>query len=243
MAAVEHRGATAAGYRAVLLDALGTLVELDLPWIHLRRTLRDRHGIEVSEADAREAMLAEMAYYREHHREGRDEESLAELRGRCARLIGERIPVLASLPLEELTDLLLDSIRFRPYDDTAPALARLRAAGLRLAVVSNWDCSLRGVLAELGLAGALDEVVVSAEVGVSKPDPGIFRAALEHLRCTPADALFVGDSLETDVLGARAAGIRGLLLQRNGGRTDDQGVERIFDLGELPELVARARRG
>jgi putative hydrolase of the HAD superfamily len=237
MAAAE-RSISAAGYRAVLFDALGTLVELDPPWPHLRRTVRDRHGIEVSESDARRAMLAEMAYYRQHHREGRDRESLADLRRRCARVIGEHLPEVGSLSPEELTDALLDSIRFRPYPDAAPALSALRAAGLRLAVVSNWDCSLRGVLAELGLSAALDGVVVSAEVGASKPDPRIFEAALEHLRCMPGHALFVGDSLDTDVLGARAAGVRALLLQRYGPHTAHSDVERVFSLGELPELVA-----
>lgn len=241
--AVEEWSIPAAGYRAVLLDVLGTLVELDPPWPYLRRTLHDRHGIEVSEPDARRAMLAEMAYYREHHREGRDRKSLADLRRRCARVLGEHLPQVESLSPSELTEVLLDSLRFRPYLDAAPALSALRRAGLRLAAVSNWDCSLRAVLAELGLSGALDDVVVSAEAGVSKPDPRIFVATLEHLRCTPEDALFVGDSLETDVLGARAAGIRALLLQRDGTRADEQDVERIFGLGELPELVRTGRRG
>jgi putative hydrolase of the HAD superfamily len=228
--------------QAVLLDALGTLVELDPPWLHLRRTLRDRHEIAVPLEDARQAMLAEMAYYREHHRDGRDRTSLADLRWRCARVLAERLPEAGSLTAAELTEVLLDSIRFRPYGDAAPALAALRASGLRLAIVSNWDCSLRSVLADLGLAAAVDDVIVSAEVGAAKPDPRIFRAALEHLRCEPENALFVGDSLETDVLGARAAGLRALLLQRNGASAQEQDVERIFGLGELPELVAADRR-
>jgi putative hydrolase of the HAD superfamily len=242
MAVVESR-LPAAGYRAVLLDALGTLVELDPPWDHLRRTLRDRHGIEVPPERARGAMLAEMAYYRQHHREGHDPESLADLRRRCARVLGDELPEAGRLSPAELTEALLDSIRFRPYADAAPALAVLRAGGLRLAVVSNCDCSLRGVLADLGLAAAVDAVVVSAEVGSAKPDRGIFEVALEHLRCMPENALFVGDSLETDVRGARAAGLRALLLQRSGAHADDPGVERIFGLEELAELITAARRG
>jgi putative hydrolase of the HAD superfamily len=224
-----------ARYRAVLLDALGTLVELDSPWPLLRRTLELRHGIEVTDEDAKQAMLAEMAFYRAHHHEGRDEPSLAELRRRCALVLRERLPATATLSVQELTDALLDSIRFTPFQDAAPTLAELRAAGLRLAVVSNWDCSLRAVLGSLGLAAAVDAVVVSAEVGYRKPDPRIFKAALEQLGCAPGKALLVGDSLETDVLGARAAGLRALLLDRTGGAGD---AESISSLAELVALAA-----
>jgi putative hydrolase of the HAD superfamily len=225
-------------YSAVLLDALGTLVELEPPWPLLRRTLELRHGIEVTDAEAKQAVLAEMSFYRAHHHEGRDEASLAELRRRCALVLGERLPAAAALSAEELTEALLDSLRFTPFPDAAPALAQLRAAGLRLAVVSNWDCSLTAVLGGLGLAAAVDAIVVSAEVGARKPDPRIFRVALEQLGCEAGKALFVGDSLETDVLGARAAGLRALLLDRTANAPGEHGAESIASLAELVALAA-----
>ena len=147
--------------------------------------------------------------------------------------------------------MLLDSIRFAPFPDAAPTLAELREAGFRLAAVSNWDCSLRSVLAEVGLAGALDAVVVSAEAGAAKPDPAIYRAALAKIRCGSGEALFVGDSLQTDVAGAEAAGLRALLLDRAAAEGIDGGapgvdagldgaeVERIFSLSDLLELLGR----
>jgi putative hydrolase of the HAD superfamily len=236
-------GAATSGYRAVLFDALGTLVELEPPWPLLMSTLADRHGIAVPESEAKRAMLAEMAYYRSHHRKGADETSLVELRRCCALVLRDELPRTAALSVEELTEALLDSLRFTPFPDAAPALAALRAAGLRLAVVSNWDCSLRSVLAELGLAGAVDAIVVSAEAGALKPEAAIFRSALEQLRREPHEAVFVGDSLETDVYGARAAGLRALLLDRNGvaGAAAPDEVERVFTLHEVVELVeARA---
>jgi putative hydrolase of the HAD superfamily len=232
-----------ARYCAVLFDALGTLVELEPPWPILRRVLASRHGVEVSEADAREAMLAEMAYYREHHMEGADEAALAELRQRCALVLRRRLPAASGLSGPELVDALLDSLRFTPYPDAAPTLAELRRAGLRLAVVSNWDCSLRSILAELGLAAAVDAVVVSAETGSAKPDMRIFQTALEELRCQPQESLFVGDSLETDVAGARAAGLRAFLLER--GEQAQPGpadAERLFALTDLLELVLASSR-
>jgi putative hydrolase of the HAD superfamily len=229
---------TSPGYRAVLLDALGTLVELEPPWPFLRRILASRHGIEVTEDEAKQAMLAEMTFYRAHHQEGSDETSLGELRRRCAGVLRDQLPQAASLGVEEMTEALLDSLRFTPFPDAAPALAALRAAGLRLAIVSNWDCSLRSLLAELGLAGAVDAIVVSSEAGSLKPDPAIFDAALRELRRSAHEAVFVGDSFETDVAGARRAGLRALLLDRAATpETEELGAERVFSLHEVVELL------
>jgi len=191
----------------------------------------------VAEAEAKEAMLAEMSYYKAHHHEGVDDDSLQDLRRRCAAVLRERLPQTAALSEPDLVETLIGSIRFRPYPDAAPALGRLRHRGIRSAVVSNWDVSLRGVLAELGLGGLVDEIVVSAEVAARKPDPAIVRAALRRLRCPAGKALMVGDSPETDVAGARAAGVRAVLIDRTGAASDIPGVERIFTLDGLDELL------
>ena len=187
--------------------------------------------------EAKEAMLAEMSYYKAHHHEGVDDESLLDLRRRCAAVLRERLPQAAALPEPDLVEMLLGAIQFRPYPDAAPVLGRLRLLGIRSAVVSNWDVSLRGVLGELGLGGLVDEIVVSAEVASRKPDPGIVRAALRRLRCPAGKALMVGDSPETDVAGARAAGVRAVLVDRTGTASDIPGVERIFTLDGLDELL------
>jgi putative hydrolase of the HAD superfamily len=155
-----------------------------------------------------EAVRAEMRYYRAHSQEGRDPASLAELRDRCARVLSR------ALGREVSVETMMASIRFRPYEDAAPALADLGSLGLRLVCVSNWDCSLPAVLARCGLEGALDGVVTSAEAGARKPDPAIFRFALRLADCSAAEAVHVGDTPEEDVAGARAAGIRALLLER-----------------------------
>jgi putative hydrolase of the HAD superfamily len=192
---------------AVFFDALGTLVELEPPWAHLGRALGD--GIPERELEA--GMRAEMAYYREHSHEGRDPESLADLRTRCAAVLSRE------LGREVDVDTLMAAIRFRPYPDAPPALSELRDRGLRVVCVSNWDCSLPGVLERCGLGSLLDGTVTSAVAGARKPDPSIFDPALALAQCDPADALHVGDSPEEDVEGARAAGIPALLLTRGGG--------------------------
>jgi putative hydrolase of the HAD superfamily len=94
----------------------------------------------------------------------------------------------------------------------AAALARARAAGLRTAVISNSNGSVRGILETLGLGAGLDFVLDSAEVGVEKPDPRIFQLALDRARVQPSEAAYVGDLYSVDVLGARAAGLPAILL-------------------------------
>jgi putative hydrolase of the HAD superfamily len=224
----------------VLFDALGTLVRLELPWPLLQALLSSRHGIEISEEQARDAMRAEIAYYLEHHTEGRDSESLTALRTRCAEVLAGALPP-TGLSAEQLTGVLLDSLRFVPFPDAATVLGALRAAGIRTGVVSNWDCSLEDVLAGLGFGGLLNTVVTSAVAGTRKPDPEIFRVALARLHCPAERALYVGDSLEVDVMGGRAAGIRSLLLDRTGVPGDSGEVERISVLDNLPALAAGSR--
>ena len=202
--------------RAVFLDALGTLVELEPPWVHLATEL----GVEETD-ELEQAVRKEMAYYREHSHEGRDAESVAALRARCADILSWELD--QEVPVETM----MASIRFRAYGDAAPALAQLRARGLRLVCVSNWDVSLTEVLATCGLGDSLDGVVTSAGSGSRKPDPVIFSQALEIAGCSAAEAVHVGDTQEEDVAGAKAAGIAPLLLNRDGGGD-------ISSLAELP---------
>jgi putative hydrolase of the HAD superfamily len=177
---------------------------------------------EVSDERLVAAVRAEMDYYREHSHEGRDPQSLAELRRRCAEVLSRELGV--SVTAEEL----VDAVRLSPYDDAAPALRGLRDLGLRLAVVSNWDCSLGRVLERCGLSELLDVVVSSAEAGARKPDPAIFTRALELVGCESSEALHVGDTAAEDAAGAEAAGIRVLLIDRDGGGD-------ISSLGEIEE--------
>jgi putative hydrolase of the HAD superfamily len=192
--------------RAVFLDALGTIVELDSPWAHLADAL----GVEADEQLVG-AVRKEMAFYKQHAHEGVDEASLAELRARCADLLS------FELDREISVQTMMESIRFQTADDAGPALAALRRRSLTLVCVSNWDISLPEVLERCGLGGAFDGVVTSAGSGARKPDPAIFAPALELARCEPGEALHVGDTAEEDVAAAQAAGIPCLLLDRDGG--------------------------
>jgi putative hydrolase of the HAD superfamily len=214
--------------RAVLLDALGTLVALEPPAPRLRSELARRFGLDVTPDEAERAIAAEIAYYRAHLNEGRDRDSVAALRRRCALVLAAALGV--ELPL---TEALLASLTFTPFDDAAPALRALRSAGARLVVVSNWDWSLHEVLERVGLMPLLDGVVTSAEVGSRKPAVVAFERALALAGVPASRAVHVGDSFEEDVLGARAAGIEPVLIRRDGGTVD----ARVRNVTTLSELV------
>lgn len=218
-----------ASTRATFLDALGTLVELEPPWIHLRDAIDDDVPADRVEA----AVRAEMRYYRAHSHEGRDAASLAELRRRCAGVLSREL----GRHVDAAT--LMDAIRFRAYPDAAPALERLRERGLTLLCVSNWDCALPGVLDRCGIGDALDGVVTSAVAGARKPDPAIFATALRTAGCTPGEALHVGDTAAEDVEGARAAGIPALLLDRGGSGAErgEGSGSRIASLLEIEHYL------
>jgi putative hydrolase of the HAD superfamily len=120
--------------------------------------------------------------------------------------------------------------------DTPETLDRLRARGLRLGVVSNADGRVRALLEDLDLARRFDVIVDSRVVGVEKPHPRIFEIALEALGEAPARAVHVGDFPQVDVVGARRAGIRPVLLDPL-GVARDPGCPVIRRLPELLELL------
>jgi putative hydrolase of the HAD superfamily len=221
--------------RAILLDALGTLVALEPPAPLLARELAERFAIEVTEAQAHAALAAEIAYYRAHLDEGRDQRSLAALRHRCAEVLRTQLPPserLASVDTGLLTAALLASLRFTPFADVHAALRAARGARWRVVVVSNWDVSLAEVLARLELTPMLDGIVTSAGTGARKPEPAIFERALAVARVTPERAVHIGDSIEEDVAGARRAGIAAILIRRDGA-AGPAGVQTIASLAEL----------
>jgi putative hydrolase of the HAD superfamily len=228
----------AARHKALLFDALGTLVRLDPPVPRLRQQLAERFGIHVSERDATAALAAEIRYYRAHLDQGRDRDSLAELRRRCAGVLRDALPApsgATGLGLEELTVALLSALHFSAFDDGPEAIRAARARGLRVVVASNWDVSLHDVLAQVRVAPLVDGVVTSAEVGARKPAPAMFEQALRLADAAPGEAMHVGDSVEEDVTGALGAGIEPVFLSRD-GRQAPAGVRQISSLREL-ELI------
>ena len=223
--------------RAVFVDVLGTLVELEPPAPALREEIERRTGVDVGEERAAAAFGAEISYYLAHHLEGRDMQGVEGLRDRCTEEI-RGVLQLDGLDHATAREAMLAALRFRAFPDAEPALMDLRARGVRIVAVSNWDASLPSVLERTGLAPHLDGAVSSAVIGAAKPDPAVFEAALAAAGCERGEAFHVGDSPDGDVDGARAIGVRVALLDRHGALGDPSpGVPKIGSLAELASVI------
>lgn len=233
MPRVNRRRKNLTATDAVLIDALGTLVDLEPPWVGLRSAVPE----SVSDEDLVGAVKAEMAYYREHASEGRDGESLADLRDRCAGVLSEELGHTVT------TDQLVGAIRFAPFPDARSSLEGLRDRGLTVVCLSNWDISLAEVLERCGLMEVLDQVVSSAQAGASKPSPDPFLLALELADCDAEAAVHVGDTLEEDVAGARGVGVRPLLIDRDSSVPDSELPDDLQVINSLAEIELHLEDG
>jgi HAD superfamily hydrolase (TIGR01509 family) len=177
---------------AVTIDAMGTLVRLSDPAPRLAA------AAGIGEEAARRGFAAEVAHDLPRAHEGRDSESLAALRAACTAVFNE------SAGADLTPAQFMGAIVFEPEPNAFETVRRLEALGIALCVVSNWDIGLAEHLEALGLRLP---VVTSAEAGAPKPDPRMFRLALERLGVEATRALHVGDSA-SDEQGAAAAGMR-----------------------------------
>ena len=202
--------------RALLIDAGMTLVSYDGQRI---AALAGQRGVKVGAAaiEATEAAVrAELAQHDWPQRPGSGASSAggARFMRRLLELAGARAdgPMLDEAADHIWASHLTENLWSRVLEGVRPALVSLRAAGLRLAVVSNSEGTLLALLESIDLARHFHAIVDSWVVGVTKPDPRIFLSTLEQLGVPAGDALMVGDSLRADVGGAEAAGLRAALI-------------------------------
>jgi HAD superfamily hydrolase (TIGR01509 family) len=230
---------------ALFLDAGNTLVSIDFEWVS--RELAGR-GVGAAPAELRRAEAAarppvSRKLVERGTTESRDVfvfyllrvlDGLEAVRdwdeARRLALIAGLVPALRARGTQRLWSAVLPGV--------PDALARFREAGLRLVVVSNSDGTVESGLADAGLRPFFDAVLDSQVVGFEKPDPRIFRRALEISGADPARTLHVGDLYHADVVGARAAGVHALLLDPYGD-WDDVDCARLPDLAALAERIAR----
>lgn len=150
------------------------------------------------------------------------------------------VPGAAGGVAEAFHDCITDPGRWQPYPDTAATLAGLRAAGLRIGMVSNCGWDIRAAFRRAGLYGLVDAWALSCEHGRAKPDPELFRIACAALDTVPAEALMVGDDPRTDT-GALAAGMPVHLLPPAPPFPAPRGLDLIRQLGG-PDLAGRVLR-
>ncbi len=137
-----------------------------------------------------------------------------------------------------LYEVFSDAASYRLFDDVAPALDELEAGGYRLGVISNFEGWLEKMLVEMEIGHRFDVTVISGIAGVEKPDPAIYRIAIEKAGVEPARSVHVGDSLRTDVEPAASVGINAVLLDRYARYPDATGHV-VSSLEEIPALVSK----
>jgi len=129
------------------------------------------------------------------------------------------------------------------YPDARSTLEELRNSGFILGVISNMGTDLPDYLEHMGITGLIEAAVSSGEVGVAKPHPAVFEAALRKVGVGASEALHVGDGYESDVLGAAAAGLGALYLQRDANGSDPGKHAVVGSLSEVPPHVRWLNNG
>lgn len=223
--------------KAVFLDAGGTLIHLD--WAFLAAALREvdivrsRAELEAAFDAARRTLTA---YVLENPRTTNLERA-AIVWGAMLERAGCRDGVAAKVA-ERVRSREDEGLLWSHVEPgTIDALETLRARGLMLGVVSNSDGRVERFLELAGLRPHLDFVVDSGRVGVEKPDPRIFEIACGRAEVGPEHAVHVGDIYHIDVVGARAAGIAGILLDAAGEFSGDDSCPTLRAFRELPERL------
>jgi putative hydrolase of the HAD superfamily len=192
------------------------------------RTVGARHGLDLDPTRYEQARVAALETLEHHPELDHDEEIWILFTQRIIEGMGGRGDTHAAAL--ELTRAWEHAQHFELYDDVLPALAAVRACGLKVGLLSNTARDLAEFVAHHGLE--VDAVLTSRAHGKTKPHETIFRRMLELLGVSADEAVMVGDTLADDVEGARAVGMRALLLDRAGRYPDV--TDRLADLRGLP---------
>ena len=223
--------------RAVIFDAGNTLLRMNYAIIAEHLGTRGRR---VTVEEVEEAELRARVRLDPHLAPGSSTESTVT-HGRYLRYLLEHLAITEEAEIDAIArwrrgyNLPL-GLWNRADPEAIEAVRRVRAAGLVAGVISNSNGSVRSILAETGLAAHLHFILDSSVVGVEKPDPRIFALGLREAGVTAAEAIYVGDLYSVDVLGARGAGLDGILLDP-GGVWGARDCRRARGLGEAVRLA------
>lgn len=240
--------------RAVTFDAAGTLFQLRRPVGEVYAEVARRHGWDPDDSTEQPGLRPVEAEL--DRRFGRafaampplafpEVADAAERRRKerewWRRLVDRIFAPFPPLPdfdaaFDELYELYGRADAWKLFPDAAPTLERLSVDGLRLGVVTNFDSRIEELLDDLGIGRRFADVVFASAAGAAKPDPVIFEAAAARLDTAAGRTLHVGDDPREDLEGARRAGLRALLLDRQGRHAE---VPRKMRLSSLHELLPR----
>ena len=232
--------------RAVFFDAGATLLHPDPPVEEVYARVFSEDGARFGAEDLRDALAATWAAVQSEEKSGADRYGGVRGEAEFWRAFLTRVRglldggVVSPAAFERLAVHFRSREAWRVYPDVFPILEHLTAAGVALAVVSNWDSFLPHLLEGHGLTPFFRTVSVSAIEGTGKPEAEIFRRTCARLAVAPGAVLHVGDSPRDDYDGARGAGLRAVLLDR-----DDRHphvAERIRSLAEIAGRVEGQRQ-
>jgi len=234
--------------RAVSFDAAGTLIHPVRPVGELYALVAARHGVSIDPGELHERFRQAFASAPPLAFPGSAPAELHAHEKAWWRSVVRRVFAGIRFPdfdayFDDLFAFFADGATWRADPDSVPLLDELRRRGLRILIISNFDTRVRGILDALGLAPFVDRVTLSSEAGAAKPDPTIFRVALDAENVDPAEVLHVGDTVREDWAGARAAAIEVVLIGPPELATDAPGAVVVPRLGAVAEIVAaRPRR-
>ena len=237
MARQANSGGSGGGVRAVLLDALGTLVYLEPPAPRLRDALRELAGDGGQRStQAEHAFRAEIGHYLAHHTEGGDGPGLDRLRDDCAEVMRAALPQPAP-DHAVVREAMLAALSFVAFPDVVPALRELRGRGMRLVVVSNWDCSLPEWLEGAGLCEPAGRHGVLRRGRRAQAGPGGVPGWARRWRASRRTRPCTWATRSRPTWRARGRpGIRAVLLSARGGRAGGRGVGGLAGGAALPTL-------
>ena len=229
--------------KAVFFDAAGTLFTVNGSVGETYARIAREHGKEVAVADLEAGFRRSFAMAPPMAFPGAPPDQIHVLEKQWwHNLVQKVFAQLGPFPrFADYFDTLFSSFAhadaWKLYPETAEILAALQSRGLRLGIISNFDSRLFGLLDGLGIAHFFDSVVISTQAGAAKPQAAIFTQALAHHDLRPNEALHIGDSYEADVVGAQAAGLTPVLVDRRGHDQRTDGYLRVKSLAEILALV------
>jgi putative hydrolase of the HAD superfamily len=229
--------------KAVFFDLYHTLIHYHPPREEVLALNLSRRGIAAEVEWLRHAIVAgDEYYYQENAKKNltrRTEEETRELWQKYQAVVLREAGIE---PYPELVSGLLNDMQRATYErvlfsDVLPTLAGLSGRGLRLGLVSNVDQDITPLLDKLGLRPYLGVVLTSRDVGATKPEPRIFHEAVGRAGVEAASTLYIGDQYQIDVLGARGAGLKALLLDRENNCPEIPAADKIKSLHELDKRI------
>ena len=230
---------------AVFFDAAGTLIAVNGSVGGIYARLAQAHGKTVAVADLEAGFGRAFAAAPPMAFPGAAAGEIPALEKQWWRdLVFQVFSPLGPFPafdayFDELYDFFAQPRAWRLYPDTRPALEALHGRGVRLGVISNFDSRLFGLLDGLGIARFFDPTVISTRAGAAKPDTAIFSHALARHGLIPEHAVHVGDSYEMDVLGAQAAGLQPVLIDRRAKSSGPRTALSVSALVHIPAVLDR----